>query len=66
MGSPPAGVGSVLATTSLEKETVQFFEWLDSLLNDFIKLTQERLAEYRKAEEEQTRRPALGASAWGV
>lgn len=54
-----------LATASLEKETVQFFEWLDRLLDDFIKLTQERLAEYRKAEEEQSRRPARASSNWG-
>ena len=52
------------AVASHQKEVEQYFDWVDQLLNDFMKLTQERLAEYRKAEAEHSR-PALGASSFG-
>ena len=47
------------AATSLQQETEQFFCWIDSLLEDFMAISKERLDAYRKAESAPTR-PTLG------
>lgn len=47
------------ALGSLSRQEEQFFNWIDSLLEDFLSISKQRLDEYRKAEAE-TKHPTLG------
>ena len=55
------------AITSLQSEVIQFYGWIDGLLEDFLGISKQRLDEYRKAEVSTSTRPALGnGGIWGV
>ena len=54
------------ALESIQKETRGFFTWLDSLLEDFRKISDERLAEYRKAESQAPRPASGGSGTWST
>ena len=57
------------AMESLQRETMQFFDWLDQLLGDFIDISTQRLDEYRKAESGGSGAPEIptsGPDMWNV
>lgn len=57
------------AMESLQRETIQFFDWVDQLLGDFIDISTQRLDEYRKAESNGSRPPTVppsGPNMWSV
>lgn len=53
------------AVNSLQHEVEQFFEWVDSLLEDFMAISKQRLDEYRKAESARTR-PDGESGVWRI
>jgi len=52
------------AVTSLQQEVEQFFGWIDSLLEDFMAISKQRLDEYRKAESAPARQTLGGSGMW--